>query len=131
MRNKIARQYLHCVSRGMPIHGKQKRQFLAALEEDVIRYTEENPDASASQIQEQFGSPDDIAADFIDQMPHGQIRKKFRVRNRIVAVAAIGALLIVAIWLSTALVAMHDALDNDPGYIVDNLIVEETERKTK
>ncbi len=127
MRNKIARQYLHCVSRGMPIHGKQKRQFLAALEEDVIRYIEENPDASASQIQEQFGSPDDIAADFIDQMPHGQIRKKFRVRNRILVVVIIVALFIVGIWSVAVSIALDNAEDERDGYLetMDPIILPE------
>lgn len=131
MDNKIVGRYMRRVAHGMPVGGTQKRQFLGELKDDITRYIEENPDATPSQLERQFGSPDDIAADFISQMPYREINCKFHIRTRMFTVAVIAALLFVTIWLSTALFAMRDALENDPGYIVDNLIVEETERKTK
>ncbi len=73
MDNKITRTYIRRVSRCMPVGGNEKKQFLAALQENVSCFLRENPSAGLAQLNAHFGSPDDIAADFIAQMPYRQI----------------------------------------------------------
>ncbi len=111
MKNNLAKRYIFRVSRRMPVGGKQKREFLAALQEDVEQYILENPSATRAQLEAQFGSPDDIAADFIAQMPYREINDKFRARNRIVAVAVAVAILVVTIW-AAAVISLQQATEN-------------------
>ncbi len=116
MKNNLAKRYIFRVSRRMPVGGKQKREFLAALQEDVEQYILENPSATRAQLEAQFGSPDDIAADFIAQMPYREINDKFRARNRIVAVAVAVALVIAMIWAAAVFCALHDIWGDGAGF---------------
>ncbi len=120
MYNKIADHYVRRVSRRMPVGGKQKRQFLAVLKENVLRYMEENPATTVSQLEANLGSPDDIAADFISQMSYKEINNKFRARNRIIAAVAVAALLIVSIWAVAVSTALTNAKDKTDGQLIND-----------
>ncbi len=100
----------------MPVGGDQKKQFLFELQEDVIQYLEEHPNADQALLEEHFGAPDDIAEGFIAQMPSKVINDKFRVRNRVVAIVSAVAILITITWISTVLYMMNDAKTNHRGH---------------
>ncbi len=98
MTNKLAKKYIRRVSLKMPIIGARKKQFLATLRDEVDEYLAENPQADYPQLEARFGTPEDISADFIVQMPSWEINRRFRIRNRIIAIFAVIALLIAIIW---------------------------------
>ncbi len=99
MANKQASNYIRRVAFRMPIIGSRKKQFLATLEDEVTQFMAEFPQADYAQLEAQFGTPDDIAADFISQMPCREINRRFRIRNRLIVITLI---IILFISISTA-----------------------------
>lgn len=123
MANKLARRYVHRVCRRMPVGGKQKRQFLANLRANVTQYLEENPGLDHAQLEAHFGTPDDIAADFISQMSYQQINEKFRFRNRVVAIVAAVAILIALLGVGAALCTIEDGKAVNRAYDIIGPVV--------
>ncbi len=117
MVHKLANRYVSRVSRRMPVGGSMKKQFLGKLQEDVLQYLETEPAATLALLEVRFGSPDDIAADFISQMSYREINNKFRARNRIVAAVIVAAILIVGIWGIAVSVVSKDAQNGTHGYV--------------
>ncbi len=116
MANKLTSQYIWRISRRMPIGGSRKRQFLATLRESVIQHLEKNPDSDYAQLEAQFGTPDEIADDFIAQMSSQQINAKFRTRNRVVAIVAAVAIIIAMSWIGMVLEIIDEDDSMDRGY---------------
>ncbi len=117
MTREQASRYVRRVSRRMPVGGSMKKQFLDKLREDVTQCLETEPGATQEQLELLFGSPDDIAADFIPQMSYREINDKFRVRNRIVSTVIVVAILVVGIWGVAVSIAVENAQSISNGFI--------------
>ncbi len=116
MATKLEKRYISRVSRRVPVGGKQKKEFLSVLRDSLGQYIQEYPDATAAQLEAQFGTPDDIAADFISQMSYREINDKFRAKTRVVVTVLVAAILAVSIWAIAVTFALNDAQKQSSGY---------------
>ena len=58
--NKPARAYLRAVRRALRCPGRQGKQLLRQLSEDIEEYCEEHPDATEEALCRRFGTPEDF-----------------------------------------------------------------------
>ena len=93
--NKPARAYLRAVRRALRCPGRQGKQLLRQLSEDIEEYCEEHPDATEEALCRRFGTPEDVAADFAEDLGGSIAVNVQRRRNRIVT-AVIVVLVLVA-----------------------------------
>ena len=93
--NKPARAYLRAVRRALRCPGRQGKQLLRQLSEDIEEYCEEHPDATEEELCRRFGTPEDVAADFVEDLGGSIAVNVQRRRNRIVT-AVIVVLVLVA-----------------------------------
>ena len=93
--NKPARAYLRAVRRALRCPGRQGKQLLRQLSEDIEEYCEEHPDATEEALCRRFGTPEDVAADFVEDLGGSIAVNVQRRRNRIVT-AVIVVLVLVA-----------------------------------
>lgn len=93
--NKPARAYLRAVRRALRCPGRQGKQLLRQLSEDIEEYCEEHPDATEEALCRRFGTPEDVAADFVEDLGGSIAVNIQRRRNRIVT-AVIVVLVLVA-----------------------------------
>ncbi len=93
--NKPARAYLQAVRRALRCPGRQGKQLLRQLSEDIEEYCEEHPDATEEELCRRFGTPEDVAADFVEDLGGSIAVNVQRRRNRIVT-AVIVVLVLVA-----------------------------------
>ena len=93
--NKPARAYLRAVRRALRCPGRQGKQLLRQLSEDIEEYCEEHPDATEEELCRRFGTPEDVAADFVEDLGGSIAVNIQRRRNRIVT-AVIVVLVLVA-----------------------------------
>ena len=93
--NKPARAYLRAVRRALRCPRRQGKQLLRQLSEDIEEYCEEHPDATEEELCRRFGTPEDVAADFVEDLGGSIAVNIQRRRNRIVT-AVIVALVLVA-----------------------------------
>lgn len=113
-----AKRYCRHVARALPFGGAKKRGYLAAIKQDVLRYLSEHPWDGEEKLREVFGSPEQIAAAFVSEMPYEEINNRFRARNRalfIVSVAVILALLLLVGMIVYLIIRNQQDMD---GYFV-------------
>ena len=93
--NKVAERYLRAVRKALHCPGRQGKQLLRQLSEDIEEYCEEHPDATEEELCRRFGTPEDVAADFAEDLGGSIAVNVQRRRNRIVT-AVIVVLVLVA-----------------------------------
>lgn len=111
--NKVAERYLRAVRKALHCPGRQGKQLLRQLSEDIEEYCEEHPDATEEALCRRFGTPEDVAADFVEDLGGSIAVNVQRRRNRIVT-AVIVVLVLVAgavtarqIWIQQLLLDFH------------------------
>ena len=83
--NNLKNQYISNIKRNLKITTKYKKEFLQNLENSVEEYTNENPTASYQDIEETFGSVEDIIESYYESMEKEEILKKIRLKKIIFA----------------------------------------------
>ena len=97
------------------------KQFLADFSGAIDNYIEENNITRLEEVQNHFGSPEQIARSFLAETDISLIRKKVRLKNFIL-LAVIAALLI---WIVGVAISTKTSYDARGGYGTE-YIVEET-----
>lgn len=111
--NKPARAYLRAVRRALRCPGRQGNQLLRQLSEDIEEYCEEHPDATEEALCRRFGTPEDVAADFVEDLGGSIAVNIQRRRNRIVTAVIVvlvlvaGAVTVRQIWIQQLLLDFH------------------------
>lgn len=93
--NKSAKRYLRAVRRALRCPGRQGKLLLRQLGEDIDEYCEEHPDATAEELCRRFGTPEGVAADFVEAMGGSIAVNIQRRRNRIATAVIVLLVLIV------------------------------------
>lgn len=93
--NKVAERYLRAVRKALHCPGQQGKRLLRQLSEDIEEYCEEHPDATEEELCRRFGTPEDVAAAFVEDLGGSIAVNVQRRRNRIVT-AVIVVLVLVA-----------------------------------
>ena len=93
--NKVAAHYLRAVRKALHCPGRQGKRLLRQLSEDIEEYCEEHPDATEEELCRRFGTPEDVAAAFAEDLGGSIAVNVQRRRNRIVT-AVIVVLVLVA-----------------------------------
>lgn len=111
--NKSAKRYLRAVRRALRCPGRQGKLPLRQLSEDIDEYCEEHPDAMEEELCRRFGTPENVAADFVEAMGGSIAVNIQRRRNTIAAVVIVLLVLIVGavtarwIWIQQLFLDFH------------------------
>lgn len=71
---KQIKKYIKAIRKRMACSSVLKSQFIQDFENDILRYQSENS-ASYNQIIEHFGSPEQVASDFMDVLDPSETKK--------------------------------------------------------
>ena len=91
-------RYLWEVREELPGNGRQKKQILSRVEPSVRDFVTENPHADYAAITQRFGTPQQIAASYIEEMSTPELTQQLRIKKRIVYIIGATALVLVLIW---------------------------------
>lgn len=108
--NWYIRRYVRAVSTFLPCSGKRKKPWLADLRAQAESYVAEGGDAAA--LEQRFGTPQQMAFSYVDEMPTADLLAELHIRRRLVAVTAIALAAALAI-LAAALVWQQYTLHKD------------------
>lgn len=108
--NWYIRRYVRAVSGFLPCSGKRKKPWLADLRAQAESYVAEGGDAAA--LEQRFGTPQQMAFSYVDEMPTADLLAEPHIRRRLVAVTAIALAAALAI-LAAALVWQQYTLHKD------------------
>lgn len=108
--NWYIRRYVRAVSTFLPCSGKRKKPWLADLRAQAESYVAEGGDAAA--LEQRFGTPQQMAFSYVDEMPTADLLAELHIRRRLVAVTVIALAAALAI-LAAALVWQQYTLHKD------------------
>lgn len=116
--DKNIKKYFWQVRSLLPCNLREKKRMLSDLQERIGDYLEANPDADFSAVEAHFGTPQQIATAFVDEMGTTELLLKLRVRKRVIRVtAAFMAAIMLGIFTFYA-VALIDFYNKTNGYLI-------------
>lgn len=126
---KDLKRYYRQVASWLPCGGKTKREMMARIRATVDAYIEEHPTADFAAIQARFGTPQQIAASFVDEMETEELLQRINYRNKIIKGFAILASTIILLWILVVTIALLNALNSSSGHLENEIIIITEERK--
>lgn len=103
---RAARRYYRKVRSWLP-DGKMRRYVMTQIRETVQEFVQEHPDADVAAIQAQLGTPQKIAAAYVENMETAAVLKGLRIRRRVLFAVCATMLAILISW--TVLVTVETA----------------------
>ena len=124
MRRKNAELCRYCreVRSWLPCTRKAKRKIMDKIE-NVI--SESEGELTYGQLVERFGTPQQIASAYVDEMGTMELLNDLRIKRKIVRAVAVSCVIALVMWASCIAVALMHDYDQDNGYMVETLIVGE------
>lgn len=116
-RDSALRRYYQTIRSYLPCSGKLKKQILMEIRTNISHYLEKFPEAEFSQIEARFGSPQSIAAAYVDDMDTQELLHALRIRRKITTMLIAALLAIVTMWGTVVTAAYIDAHQGTNGYI--------------
>lgn len=115
------RRYYSSVRSWLPCPRKQKRKILDEIKNNVADFLKCNPQANFCEIQDRFGSPQQIAFGYVEDLNTGELIRVMRIRKRLVAIITATVLSILVLWAGFLAWAVIDDMYTNNGYYVDEM----------
>lgn len=128
---KELRNYYRNIRRCLPCSGKLKKQILDDIKSQVNTYIEENSSADYNTIERHFGTPQQIATAYIDEMTTQEIQKRFTIKKTTIVVVCTAIALIVAMWAAALISAWIDAQKSFDGFYDVGPVIESDVEESK
>ena len=116
--SRAVRRYLQEIRGWLPCSKKLKNAILERIRNTVREYLTEKPESSYEELMERFGSPQQIAATYVEDMGTDELLRDLRIRRRIIGVVAATAVAVVALWVGFITAAYVDHVNDVSGYLV-------------
>ena len=96
MHEKLIRRYCRAVGSYLPCSRRQKREILQGLRQRLEDCCAEHPEGTES-FEAFFGTPQAVAAAYIDDMDTGELLAALRQRRRVLRLVGAGLLAALAV----------------------------------
>lgn len=114
--SRAVRRYLQEIRGWLPCSRKLKNAILERIRNTVREYLTDNPESSYEELMERFGSPQQIAATYVEDMGTDELLRDLRIRRRIIGAVAATAIAVVALWVGFITAAYVDHVNDVNGY---------------
>ena len=116
--NIAAWRYLWKVGGWLPCSGKLKREIMARIKTVLDDYLNDHPDADFAELSHRFGTPQQIAASYIEEMNVQDLLKQLRIRRKIICIVVATALTFVSLWAGVVITALIRHVKAMDGYLI-------------
>lgn len=116
--NIAAWRYLWKVRGWLPCSGKLKREIMARIKTVLDDYLNDHPDADFAELSHRFGTPQQIAASYIEEMNVQDLLKQLRIRRKIICIVVATALTLVSLWAGVVITALIRHVKAMDGYLI-------------
>lgn len=106
MTEKTIRRYCRAVGSYLPCARRQKRQLLRDLRQRLEEYRDEHPDETSPE--ERFGTPQQVAAGYVDDMDTTELLQALRYRRRVITAVVSGILAALAVLTAALCMQLYD-----------------------
>ena len=108
-RDKQLKKYYRAIRSWLPCSGGIKKKIIHNIEATIQVYLEENSGADFAEIEQHYGTPQQIAATYIDEMGTVELMKQLKTRRRIVYTVFTATAIVVLLWTTALTVALIDS----------------------
>lgn len=116
------RRYLREVKSWLPCGGNLKRTILDKIRGTVMDYLTENPQGDYAALVARFGTPQQIAAAYVDELETPELLNSLRIRRQIVKIVSVTALVVIILWAGVVATSFAYNIINDNGFYVEELV---------
>ena len=116
MENKAIRKYCARISVCLVCSRREKRRMLDQIRRMCRDYLAEFSGVDYDALVARFGTPEQIAGAYVDEMEPAAVLDGFRLRRRIVSTVAIGMAAVVIIWMLAVGGALVNEVKHADGY---------------
>lgn len=95
---KELNQYYRQVASWLPCGGRLKKQLMGNIKATVGGYLADHPEADFAALQAHFGTPQQIAIAFVEEMETEELLRSLHIRRKVVTILLSCVIAIVAIW---------------------------------
>ncbi len=96
--NKVCKEYISDAKKFFPIMGKDERNYLRGLSDELEEFCEDNGTKSKQELYEQYRKPYEIANDYYESVDTERIIKKIKISKYIKTLVAIIIAVILAVF---------------------------------
>ena len=97
MSNDI-KKYIKYVKKIIPIHSKDKKEFIQLLTQKIIEFSNTQPNCTYQNIIDEFGSPNEVAGSYIETLNSDEIIKKLNKKKIINIFISVIIILCISVW---------------------------------
>ena len=112
---KELKQYYRQIKDWLPCGGSLRRRLMGNITATVEGYIADHPQADFAALQAHFGTPQQIATAFVDEMDTQELLRTLRIRRKILRTVFFGIATAVAIWGIVMLILLIVGLGNELG----------------
>ena len=106
MTEETVRRYCRAVGSYLPCSRRQKRQILWDLRQRLAEHCGEQPNGVT--LEENFGTPQQVAAGYVDDMDTTELLHALRYRRRVTTIVVAGVLTALAVFAVALYMQVHD-----------------------
>ncbi len=110
--------YLKAVEQQLSGKKAQKKAYLKKLAADVAERLEEEPELDSAALASAFGSPEELAAEFMGTLDVKDVKKAFNWKK----IVLIGVIVALLIWFIVVIASLINGFINGSGYTVDEIV---------
>lgn len=115
---KELKQYYRQIGSWLPCGGRLKRRMMASITANIEGYLTEHSQMDFAALQNHFGTPQQIAAAYVEDMDTSELLSAIHNRRKILLSVVYGVTAIVAIWAVVMLILLVIGLGDELGYFV-------------
>lgn len=120
--NPDARRYYRRIRSFLPSVGKAKAAILAQLKQTLSDFVGQHPDARYEDIQAHYGTPETVAAAYIEAQDTAVLLRNLRLRKRVLCMVGAALTIALLLWGSAVLGAIIDFNSNKNNYLESYII---------
>ena len=121
MKKKI-KHYLHEISASLPAGYPNKKRLLRTLQQNIDDFLEEYPNADWEAVTEHFGSSDDLAKSYMEQLSDAELAASYKTSHHHLFVTTV-VCSIALIALITGIYHFYSWWKNDALIVTETLTI--------
>lgn len=96
--NKDSKKFIKYVKRIIPIHSKDKREFILLLTQRIKEFSDDLERCTYQDIVNEFGTPNEVAGSYIENMESNELIKKLNRKKLLKYFLSTLLILITLLW---------------------------------
>ena len=119
-----ASQYLREVKKRIHCSSSQRTEFLCQLEGEIIYYCEDHDNVDIVTLSNHFGTPEEVADDFLSELGINEVTKSNQIRKRLLHFVATIIILAIILFAAVEIHAYYIQQQFWDSYFIESITYE-------